>query len=138
MTQANHPRLRLIEGFLTSAERYGNNVALDVDGHELTYTQLLKLAQSVAADIADCRPNTGSLVGVRSGPPVRSYAGRLGSLLAGRGFVPINPSHPIERAINIVKRARLRVLVIGSDAISLIGPLLKACPEVAALIAPIE
>lgn len=60
----------------------------------------------------------------------------LGALLAGCGFVPLNPNQPLQRNINVAQRAGLEVLVVGEDAMPHLREMLASCPAVRAVVAP--
>src|SRR5437868_2622920 len=85
----------LASGFLHSAELYPERLALEVAGTSLTYRALHQAASSIAASISLHTPNGGPpLSAIFSARSTTAYAGILGALLAGHGYVPLNPAFP--------------------------------------------
>lgn len=104
-------------GFLESAERFPNRPALWVDGVTMSYAELLHRAQSLAATLQQRVARDGTtLVGVFADRSVDSFAGILGSLLAGCGYVPLNPTFPVARTKWMMQRAGCRALIVDSSA----------------------
>jgi amino acid adenylation domain-containing protein len=130
----NLERQLLVDGFLESAARGPQRIALDAAGATFTYAELLRLAGLVGQDLSGIAGPGPALCGVFAGLNVASYAGMLGALLAGRGFVTLNPSQPLERLGKICVRTDLRVIIIGEDALPLLGELLRTCSNVACVI----
>ncbi len=106
----------LASGFVAAAERFPNRPALAVAGEELTYAELLARARAIATRLAENEPDGGRLltavVGARSSG---TFAGILGVLLRGHGYVPINPRYPSARNREILERSRCRALVVDSE-----------------------
>jgi amino acid adenylation domain-containing protein len=48
----------------------------------------------------------------------------LGALYAGCGFVPLNPAFPIERTRIMLERSDCQALVVGSEALDHLGPII--------------
>ena len=117
--------LPVYDGFLRSAERTPDGVALDVDRTAWTYRQLSDRAASIAATLQQRTPDGGTALtavfGLRS---VTSYAGILGALLAGRGYVPLNRTFPIDRTRRMLVDADCRSLVVDAGSEPQLEPLL--------------
>ena len=101
--------LGLAGGFLRSAARAPEHVALEVDGARLTYAELRAYAQRVAATLTAHRADEGApltcVLGQRS---AAGFAGILGALCSGHGYVPMLPSYPAARLLVMIERARAR------------------------------
>jgi amino acid adenylation domain-containing protein len=103
------------DAFLRSAERYPDRPALVVDGETYAYRELLGHAAAVAEAIRRGGPSGSPLVAVHGERTMWTYAGILGALLAGRGYVPLSPSFPAERTRAMLERS-------GADAVIVAGP----------------
>ena len=125
-------RQRLIDGFLAASEAFPGNVALEAGTDRATYRELLDLSRAVAAEIAQSSEH--DLCGFLATPTALAYAGMLGALIAGRGFLPLNPGQPVDRLSKIVNRARLDTLVVSADALPLVAELAKLCPTLRTII----
>src|SRR6266576_6657703 len=108
MTKQNSSR-SLIRGFLESAERFPDRTALVVDGESLTYSSLRRLAGRIASAIAENGHTRSPLVAVWAHRSQTAYAGILGSLGAGKGYVAMNPKSQQERPT----RARVAAACTG-------------------------
>jgi amino acid adenylation domain-containing protein len=113
-------------GFLESSERMTTRIALDVAGQLLSYGELLKRASSIAATIQLNAPNGGSpMAAVYTDRSVTTFSGILGSLLAGRAYVPLNPSFPVARTRWMLQHADARVLIADSTGAGQLDQILE-------------
>ena len=128
----------LFAGFLRSESRFGERLALEVGGETLTYAQLGSRARSLAATLAAATPPGGSpLVGVFAHRSVTAFAGVLGALLDGRGYVALNRKFPLERTRLMLERSDARALIVDPESAEqleavvagLDQPLLLVLPE---------
>ncbi len=107
----------LRSGFLRSVETFGDRTALEVEGLALSYRELSERAAAIAATLAkhvpeDDPPLTG-VFGLRS---VTAFAGILGALFRGHGYVPFNPQFPTDRTRKMVERSAVRAVVVDTAA----------------------
>lgn len=114
----------LVAGFLRSAELYESRPALALDGESLTYGELYHRAASIARSLLIHKREDTGLTAVFASRSISAYAGVLGSLMAGDGYVPLNSSFPLERTLTMLDRAGCASLVAGSEVGSLLPPLL--------------
>ena len=117
----------LIQGFLESAERFASRDALVVDDMNLNYRELRDRAADIAKTILDHEPALFPLAAVLASRSATAYAGVLGILVAGKGYVPLNPKFPVERTRKMLMSSGCRVLVVGREAQ---GQLSRLLPEV--------
>jgi len=127
----------LTAGFLRSAEYYPQRVALEVGGAKLTYQALYDAAKSLSKIILRNLSNHGpQLTAVLASRSVTAYAGVLGSLLAGHGYVPLNPSFPPERTNTMLRRSECRSLIVDAAAQSQLDQVLVHLTEPMVVILP--
>ena len=111
----------LWSGFMRSATDYASRTALRVQGESISFQELQTLALRIAATIQSRSHGEGSpftaVLGYRGVP---AFAGVLGALLAGNGYVPLNPNFPIERTLSMMDQAKCESLI--ADAGSLRNP----------------
>ena len=82
--------------------------ALEVPEGSFTYAQLAGAARSLSEDL---RGTTGPFIGLFASRSFGAYAGLLGILHAGKGYVPLNPQLPTDRLRRMAEGAQLTVLV---------------------------
>lgn len=119
--------------FAHSAALYGYDVtALEVGEDQLSYGELRDLAERLAARLIEAAGGTRpGRVGLLASRSVTAYVGYLAALRAGATVVPLNPEHPPARTSQIVRSARLELVVAdasGKDA-GLGVPVLALGPE---------
>lgn len=116
----------LRSGFLQSRERFPDRVALVVDGEEVTYDALGRLASRIAATMereADHLDESTKLTAVFAHRSVTAFGGILAALLRGHGYVPLNSTFPADRTRNMLERSGCGCMVV--DAVGA-----KQLPEV--------
>ena len=112
------------EGFLRSVERYPSRPALEHDGVVLTYAELFDRAAAVAGALAraDSSPPLAAVFAHRS---VTAYVGVLGTLLAGRGYVPLNRTFPPLRTRSTLRRSGVRAVIVDAASAEQLGTVLS-------------
>lgn len=91
--------------------------ALEVGGEVFTYAQLRHRAAVLGATLQQGTPPGGpALTAVFAYRSPTAYAGILGALFAGRGYVPLNPTFPPGRTRSMLKSADCRSIVVDGDA----------------------
>lgn len=109
------PTLR--DGFLQSSDRFADRPALCVEGRVATYAELRADAIRLAATLQRRVPAEGPrLTAVLAERSHVAFAGILGTLLAGHGYVPLNVTFPTVRTQRMLQRAGCRSLVVAAEA----------------------
>lgn len=103
----------LAEAVVATARRHPERPALMVDGQTHTYDELITAAARLSHLIDEVDTPTDSLVAIHGSGSFWVYAGILGALLSGRGYVPLNPSFPDERSSTMVTRAGASTLIVA-------------------------
>src|SRR5215469_4384533 len=133
-----HQSSSLLRGFLEAAERFPERPAIVVDGQEVRYRSLLLRAGQLAAAIDAFEPENSGLGAVLATRSITAYAGILGILGSGRGYVPLNPKFPIERSAKMLSRSGARVLVVDSIGFGQLPTLLRRMESPLAILVPDE
>jgi amino acid adenylation domain-containing protein len=114
----------LINGFLKSIHRFDSRTALVVDGQELTYLALYRAAGRIALAILREQKDDSPLVGIFACRSLTAYAGVLGILGAGKGYVPLNPKFPIARTRRMLILSDCSVIIAGMETLAQLHELL--------------
>jgi amino acid adenylation domain-containing protein len=113
-------------GFLSSVQAFGDRPAIEVSGEILTYAQLFQKSASLAATLArhevESEPPLTAVFAYRS---VTAFAGVLGALLHGHGYVPLNRTFPAERTRTMLQRSGCRALLVDAQSERQLGQVLE-------------
>jgi amino acid adenylation domain-containing protein len=127
----------LLTAFLRSSEEFLNCEAIDVGGQATTYENLANRAKSLGATVRRALPSAEipltAVFGYRS---QTAYAGVLGALMAGHGYVPLNPTFPIARTRVMLERAMCRPLIVDARSEPQLERLLSGFPVPLVVICP--
>jgi amino acid adenylation domain-containing protein len=135
------PFRSLISGFLESVQRFPDRTALVVDGESLSYSELYRSVCQIASAIRQNEQTPFPFAAVWAHRSQTAYAAILGSLAAGKGYVPLNPKFPLERTCRMLTLSGCTVLMVAKECLPELPGLLKAVdrpltvilPEVSAL-----
>lgn len=124
-------------GFMQSAERFPEHPALFVEGRTFSYNELQCLATRIAATI-QAYPEFSqvpltAVFGYRS---PAAFAGILGALLAGNGYVPLNRTFPTERTEAMFERSECRSLIVDARSLPQLSKLLDRANQPLLVILP--
>lgn len=124
-------------GFMRSAERFPDRPAVFVEGRTLSYHELQGLATIIAATI-QAHPGFSqvpltAVFGYRS---PTAFAGVLGALLAGNGYVPLNRTFPTERTEVMFERSECRSIIVDTGSLPQLGKLLDRSEQPLLVILP--
>jgi len=119
---------RLLDYFVRSLERSPANKALWVNAGEYSYSELADIAAGIASAVHSAELSPGGFVGILAHRSLPAFAGILGSLMSGRGYVPLNPKFPGERGVIMLERAGVEAVVLDCEQLDTFGPVLHAMP----------
>ena len=127
----------LHDGFLRSVARHAGRPALEINGEPWTYADLFQRAAAVAATLQRHTPSGGApLAAVFASRSATTYAGILGALLAGRGYVPLNRQFPVARTRAVLRRADTRALVVDAGSLPQLDAILDGISEPLLIVLP--
>jgi len=107
----------LHSGFLRSADRFPERPALEVEGRAWSYAELRDRAAAIAATLQARTPEDGPpLTGVFAYRNATAFAGVLGTLMRGHGYVPLNRTFPIRRTQQMLESAGCRAIVADAES----------------------
>src|SRR5258708_21395232 len=124
-------------GFLRSAEKFQDRPAVAAEKKTLSYAELRDSACRIAATIQR-HPEFSSkklteVFGYRS---PTAFAGVLGTLLAGNGYVPLNRTFPEGRTQVMFERSECRSLIVDANSLPQLNGLLEHASERVLVILP--
>jgi amino acid adenylation domain-containing protein len=122
--QSDSPETGLIAGFDRSAKQFSSRLALVVGESHLTYLDLQLLAGRIASAVVRHEQGSYPLAAILAHRSVIAYAGILGILTAGKGYVPLNGKFPIERTRKMLQSSGCKILVVGKECFHLLPKLL--------------
>jgi amino acid adenylation domain-containing protein len=128
----------LHSGFLESAAAMPDRPALHVGGETYSYADLLEQAQRLAATIQSRLKDTPPLTAVFADRSLTGFTGILGALLAGHGYVPLNPHFPVARTRRMLQRAGCRSLIVDSLGLTQLNDVLSGISTSMLVIVPDE
>lgn len=114
----------LARGFHESSRRYPDSPALSLNGEEISYGQLSGVARQIASCLTKAPVTDAPLTAVLGHRSLTAFAGILGALYAGHGYVPLNPDFPVARLKGMLLRSGCRSIVVESALIPLLPELL--------------
>jgi amino acid adenylation domain-containing protein len=113
--------------------------ALEVDGDALTYEELAGRARAIAAALLEHTPDPQvPLTAVLGHRSTTAFAGVLGALARGHGYVPLNPAYPPARNRAMLERAGCGAVIVDSRATPGLGGLLEGLDRELILVLPDE
>ena len=98
---------------LSSASLHPERAALWVDQCSISYRELIDHGRGIANAIAP-EPRRTAVFANRH---YWAYAGIVGAILAGHAYVPLNPTHPPERLLTMLRVAAVGTLIIDRAAL---------------------
>ncbi|RSO11090.1 amino acid adenylation domain-containing protein [Streptomyces sp. WAC 06783] len=110
----------LHQWFADSARRWPDAPALELGEQVLSYGDLHRRAEALAARVLDELPSEGT-----AGPPARialvasrtvaTYVAYLAIQRLGASAVPLNADHPLPRNLDIARRAGVGAVLVGEE-----------------------
>lgn len=124
-------------GFIRSSERFPERPAVFVEGKALSYRELRGIATRIAATIqAHPKFSKVPLTAVFGYRSPTAFAGILGALLAGNGYVPLNRTFPVERTELMFERSECRSIIVDTGSLPQLGKLLDCAQHALLIILP--
>jgi amino acid adenylation domain-containing protein/FkbM family methyltransferase len=114
------PAELLHEEFRRTALQYAERDAVICEGDKLTYAELDRQSERLAAHLTSLGVGLESRVGICLERNSRLVVGILGILKAGAAYVPLDPAYPRERVHYIVADAGVKLVVTESGTDSLV------------------
>ncbi len=104
--------------FLAQAARTPDATALTCDGESLTYAQLGRRVDRLAADLRQRGVGRGNRVGICANRGIDLVTAVLATLVVGASYVPLDPGYPADRLQFMVDDATLALLLVDRNSAS--------------------
>jgi amino acid adenylation domain-containing protein len=129
----------LCSSFFRWAAESPDRPALEVAGRALTYGELARRARAIASTLLELARDDGPpLTAVLADRSATAFAGILGVLARGHGYVPLNPAFPPARTRAMVERAGCNAVIVDSRATRELNGLLEGLDRDLLLVLPDE
>ena len=126
----------LFSGFVDSCERFATRDALVVDGETLTYDELARHVAAISAAVNHADRGDSGLAALLGQRSVTAFAGVLGILGSGRGYVPLNPKFPSERLGRMLALSGCEVVIVGIEGLEPLAALLQIVEKPTCFVLP--
>jgi amino acid adenylation domain-containing protein len=124
-------------GFLASAQVFPRRPAIVAEGNVLSYEELRETAWRIAATIQKYPGHSATpLTAVFAYRSATAFAGVLGALLAGNGYVPLNRTFPEARTRVMFERSGARSLIVDAKSLAQVQTLVEDSREPLLVILP--
>ncbi|MBV9009556.1 MAG: amino acid adenylation domain-containing protein [Verrucomicrobia bacterium] len=121
--------------FTAAAERFPTRPAVSVT-REVAYAELAETARRIAATIQQRQTAETRLTAVFALRSETAYAGVLGALMAGHGYVPLNRTFPVNRTRLMLLRSLCQCVVVDGASEPQLGEMLDGIERKLVLILP--
>lgn len=113
----------LVQGFVDAVAAGPDRVAVVVGQERHSYVELSRRAGAIV-DALDQVEAAGPLIGLLASRSITAYAGVLGILGRGQGYVPLNPKFPARRNARMLSLAEADVVVVDDRCLDDLADLL--------------
>lgn len=96
-----------------SFEKFGSRTAASINGKKYTYTELAEVTSDIRNYIEKKCDKDEKLIGIvaKELNSLETYASIYGTLFAGKGYVPVNPSNPAARNKSVFIQTGIKTLL---------------------------
>jgi amino acid adenylation domain-containing protein len=115
----------LVNGFISSAEKYPDNNALFVDGIYHSYKNLSGYVLDTQ-NLLNKADSGDPLIGIYAYRSLWMYVAILSILYKGKGYVPLNPTYPSKKNVNVLLKSEIKTILTESTQLK---DLLNFLPE---------
>ena len=127
------------DGFLRSRNAHPERPALSIGKESLSYAELDQRARRIGATLRKHAPTPVGehrLSAVFGHRAPSAFAGILGILYEGHGYVPLNPAFPVDRSRVMLERSHCRGLVVDTTGEAKLAELLAGIQNKLVVVLP--
>ncbi len=108
--------MNICNNYFKSLEKYPDNCALQVQNHQLSYSELWGLANKIYNEIVNSKNySKTTYIGILAYRTDLFYASVIAILASGKAFMPFNPKNPVERAKAMISLSEAKILIVGTE-----------------------
>ena len=111
------------ERFESQVRKYPAQIAVKTANHEWSYAELNAKANQIAHSILELVGDSEARIALLFEHDAPMIAGMLGVLKAGKTYVPLDPSYPVERLSQFLKDSQATAIVTNEKHLELAGKL---------------
>ncbi|HEV7799008.1 MAG TPA: amino acid adenylation domain-containing protein, partial [Pyrinomonadaceae bacterium] len=111
--------------FALQVEKHARHVAVKTRNYEWTYDELNRRVNRIAQEIVDVSGPGEVRIALLFEHDAPMVAGLLGTLSAGKTYVPLDPHHPRERLLQIIQHAEATVLLTNNRNLAVANGLVR-------------
>ncbi|MGG2092648.1 amino acid adenylation domain-containing protein [Bacillus sp. S13(2024)] len=104
----------IIEVFEATVANYPDSIALRYKEETLTYKELNHWANSIGEEIRNRGISKNDFVGIISEKSFEMFAGILGILKSGAGYLPLDPGYPMDRINFMLSDSNTKLVITSS------------------------
>jgi amino acid adenylation domain-containing protein len=97
-----------------SATRFANKTAFVIENKSYSYSDFALKVSAYRNHLDNIGGKELKLIGVETYNDIDTYASIFGILFSGNGFVPLNPSNPIDRNQSVIEQSQLKVILTSN------------------------
>ncbi len=101
----------MLNEFIKCIEKFPERNAFCINGTYYKYSQFAKIISGLKDKISALTDPSIQTIGVTSFDDIETYASFYAALFAGKTFVPIDPSNPIDRNSLMINLAEIKVIL---------------------------
>jgi len=105
------------------AARIPGNTAVVFEGRQITYGELNKRANQLAAYLIKKGIRSGEMAGICLERSLEMIIAILGVLKAGGAYLPLDPAYPAERLSFMLADSKTRFLITGRESVHALADL---------------
>ena len=109
----------IADRFAVQVEKYPRRIAIKSKHHQWTYEELQAVVDRIAQSILNARGLGEERVALLFEHEAPMIAGMLGTLRAGKTYVPLDPHHPQERLAQIIEHSQATVILTNNKNLAL-------------------
>lgn len=128
--------MSVVSGFWRSSELYPDRSALDFGSRSYSYAELKEHACGIASTLHNRAPAEPALTAIYAQRSLSAFAGVLGALLRGHGYVPLGPNFPTARSSAMLQRSGARAIIVDEKSESTLAEVLQGIEESMVLVFP--
>lgn len=98
-----------------SVNNFSNRNAFHINKRFYSYLTFAEIVSKIRFYLENNVDASEILIGILTNDDIETYCSVLGILFAGKGFVPINPNHPFERNISVIKQSGLKIILTSNE-----------------------
>ncbi|MBN2634784.1 MAG: AMP-binding protein [Prolixibacteraceae bacterium] len=113
----NYSTMNFIEELYNSFKINKSRRAFCSNGQDISYEELLEYINGTRAILNEKFPGTNNPIGIIAYGCIETYAAIFATWFSGNYFVPLNPKHPAERNMSIIKNVGIQCIISAIESV---------------------